>query len=122
MQLTLRRTLTGATVGAMLLAGTAVAAQARGSGDDRSTTSVTRSTEDRGSSEARQEPAAISQQDSNDHRSDDSAKRNDRTDHDKRSGVDCDDSRDDSSHDHSDDHGRDDSSSHDHSDDHGWDD
>jgi hypothetical protein len=118
MQITLRRALTGATVGAMLLAGTAVAAQARGSGDDRSSTSVTRSTEDRGSSETRQQPAATSQHDSNDLGSDDSATRNDHTDHDKRSGID----RDDSSHDHSDDHGRHDSSSHDHSDDHGWDD
>ena len=105
MQITLKRALTGATVGAMLLAGTAVAAQARGSGDDRSTTSVTRFTDDRQSSEARQEPAAPS---SDDHGSDDSAKRNDSTDHDKGSTVDCDDSRDDSS-------------SHDHSDDHGWD-
>jgi hypothetical protein len=105
MQITLKRALTGATVGAVLLAGTAVAAQARGSSDDRSTTSVTRSTDDRGSSEARQEPTASSQDESNDHGSDDSATRSDSPDHDKRSGVDCDDS---SSHDSSDDHGWDD--------------
>ena len=57
MQLTLKRALTGAAVGALLLAGMAVAAQARSSGDDHSATSVTRSTDDRRSSEVRQGPA-----------------------------------------------------------------
>jgi hypothetical protein len=105
MQLTLKWALTGATVGAMLLAGTAVAAQARGSGDDRSTTSVTRSTDDRQSSDMRQEPAISSRENSDDHGRDDSATRNDSDDHDKSSGVGRDDSRDDS---HPKDDGRDD--------------
>jgi hypothetical protein len=106
MQLTLNRALTGAAVGALLLAGTAVAAQARGSGDDHPTTSVTRSTDDRRSSEVRQEPATASREDSDDHGRDDSATRDDSDDHGKGGGVGRDDSRDRShANDDSDDHG-----------------
>jgi hypothetical protein len=95
-QRTLRWALTGATVGAMLLAGSAVAAHARGSGDQRSATSVARSTDARQSSEVRQEPAAASWEHRDDHGRDDSATRNDSGDHGKGSGVGRDDSRDDS--------------------------
>jgi hypothetical protein len=105
MQLTLNRALTGAAVGALLLAGTAVAAQARGSGDDHPTTSVTHAT-DRRPSEVRQEPATASQEDSDDHGRDDSATRDDSDDHGKGGGVGSDDSRDRShANDDSDDHG-----------------
>jgi hypothetical protein len=76
----------------------AVAAQARSSGDDHSATSVTRSTDDRRSSEVRQGPAAASQEHSDDHDRDDS------DDHDRSSRVGRDDSRDDS---HAKDDGRD---------------
>jgi hypothetical protein len=99
MQLTLKRALTGAAVAALLLAGMAVAAQARSSGDDHPATSVTRSTDDRRSSEVRQEH-------SDDHGRDDSDDhdRDDSDDHDRSSRVGRDDSRDDS---HAKDDGRD---------------
>jgi len=100
-----KKTLIGAAVGAMLLAGTTAAAWAAASGDDRSATPVVSSatpvaasTDDRHAPGLHQEPTAYSHDDCDDHGRDDSRH-----------------------HDDSDHHGRDDSRHHD-SDHHGWDD